>query len=389
MRALPSPIVPVILAALALPACNRGDAPPAQTPGQYPQTGQYQPPGGQYQQPGQYPQQPGQYPQQPGQYTPPGQYQPPGQYTPPASTGAGQYTPPAPPSTSPPPSIPAGPPSPNDPINLVDINYLRNNAGSVMGELIRALAPAAQAKVQGIPFIADPTVGEVNAYAACDDQGMPLMAITDGLLQIEAYVAQFKATDEIFGTNKLDGYLQIVAQNTRPHQPIPMPPAGFIDANQSADGRKVARQHQLMDEQLAFVLGHELAHHHLGHTGCANGQGGSRGVNPADLGRLLTRVMPAFNQPNEVAADIAGTNNLLAAGSRQQGTKWNEEGALLTLDYFSRLDQLTPATILFNFENTHPPPQLRRPIVQQTASTWRATGGAGFQLPGLPNIFGG
>jgi hypothetical protein len=218
---------------------------------------------------------------------------------------------------------------------------------------------------------------------------MPLMAITDSLLQIEAYVAQFKATDEIFGTSKLDAYLQLVAQNTRPHQPSPTPPAGFIDPTQSADGRKVARQHQLMDEQLAFVLGHELAHHHLGHTGCANGQGGSRGVNPADLGRLLTRVMPAFNQPNEVAADIAGINNLLTAGSRRQGAKWNEEGGLLTLDFFSRIDQLTPATILFNFENTHPPPQLRRPIIQQAANTWRATGGQGFQLPGLPGLFGG
>ncbi|MEO7329752.1 MAG: M48 family metalloprotease [Minicystis sp.] len=377
MRALPPSISILPLAlTVALTGCNRGDSPQPQTPGAYPP--------GQYQQPGQY--QPGPT----GQYTPPGSSMP-GQYTPPGSSTPGQYPPPAStnPGTPPAQQLPVGPPSPNDPINLVDINYLRNNAGSVMGELMGALSATAQAKIQGIPFIADPAVGEVNAYAACDDQGMPLMAITDGLLQIEAYVAQFKATDEIFGTNKLDAYLQLIAQNTRPHQPIPVPAAGFIDATQNADGRKVARQHQLMDEQLAFVLGHELAHHHLGHTGCANGQGGSRGVNPADLGRLLTRVLPALNQPNEVAADIAGINNLLTAGSRRQGVKWNEEGALLTLDFFSRIDQLTPATILFNFENTHPPPQLRRPIVQQAANTWRATGGQGFQLPGLPNIFGG
>ena len=60
----------------------------------------------------------------------------------------------------------------------------------------------------------------------------------------------------------------------------------------------------------------------------------------------------------------------------------------LTLDFFARLDQLTPASILFGFENTHPPPQIRRPIVQQAANTWRATGGTGWQLPTLPNLFG-
>jgi hypothetical protein len=258
----------------------------------------------------------------------------------------------------------------------------------VMTDLIAALPQAAQAKVQTIPFFADPTVGEVNAFAACDDQGLPLMAISDGLLQIESYISQFKATDELFGTHKLDSYLQLVAQNQRPRQPIVTPPVGFVDPIQHADGRKVARQHQLLEAQLAFVLGHELGHHHLGHTGCANGQGGSRGVGPGDFGRLLSRALPIFNQPNEITADIAGTNNLLSAGAKKQGYRWNEEGAFLTLDFFARLDQLTPATILFGFENSHPHPLLRRPIIQQAANGWRSSGGTGWQIPTFPNVFG-
>jgi len=403
MRSPSSSFAFVLLSALALTTggCTRSTSSSPPNYGQqgygyggYPPQGQYQQ--GQYPQ-GQYPQ--GQYPQ--GQSAPPGQYTPPAQTTPPASGQSGspwsdwlgglgfpQPTQPSSPSTPSTPSTP-GIPNPFDPINTVDINWLRNEAGVVIDALIDALPPNQKVRVQGIPLIADPTVGEVNAFAACDDQGLPLMAITDGLLQIEAYIAQFRATDELFGTNKLDQYLQRVAQYQQPRQPIVTPPAGFVDPVQNADPRKVARQHQLMDEQLAFVLGHELGHHHLGHTGCANGQGTSRGVSPSDLGRLLSRAVPMFNQPNEIASDVAGTNNLLSAGARQQGYKWNEEGALLTLDFFARLDQLTPAAILFGFESTHPHPLVRKPIVQQTANTWRSTGGGGFQLPTLPNIFGG
>ena len=337
------------------------------------------------------------YPQG-GSYSNPGQYSS-GGY-PPGSAPAPQYSPsqpqyppnqPLPPSGQPPqgtaPGLPpVSLPVLNDPVNGIEIQALRNIAGEVMGTLINALAPAPQARVRDIPFVADPTVGEVNAFAACDEQGLPLMAISDGLLEVEAHIAQFKATDELFGTRKVDQYVQLLAQNQRPNQPLARPGPGFVDPIQHVDGRKVARQRQIFEEQLAFVLGHELGHHHLGHTGCANGQGGSRGVNPSDLGRVLSRALPIFNQPNEMAADVAGVNNLLTAGSRRPAYKWTETGAMLTLSFFASLDQLTPATIVFGFERTHPHPLLRQPIVQSTANTWRMTGGNVLTIPGL---FGG
>ena len=285
---------------------------------------------------------------------------------------------------------PALGPVANDPINNVDLGWLRAQSGSVMGELIGALSAANQQKVSTIPFFADPSPGEVNAFAACDDQGQPLMAITDGLLEVEAHIAQFKANDEIFGTNKLDQYLTMLANQQQAGKPVVRPGAGFVDPTQHVDGRKVQRQHQLFEEQVAFVLGHELAHHYLGHTGCATGAGGgSRGVSAADLARLASNVIPLANQPNELASDAAGTNNLLSAGARRQGYKWTEAGALLTLDFFARLDQLTPASIVFSFERTHPAPQLRRPLVQAAANSWRASGGQGFPIPGLGTLFGG
>ncbi|MFO0553276.1 MAG: M48 family metalloprotease [Polyangiaceae bacterium] len=345
-------------------ATNAGQYPGGQYPqGQYPQ-GQY--PQGQYPQ-GQYPQ--GQYPQYPG-YDP-NQQQP--QPTASATT-------PVPTTTAVPSSTSTAPPVATlDPINNLDQQALRRRAGAVLGELVAALPDASRSKVQSVPLFADPTVGEVNAFAACDDQGQPLMAVSDGLLEVMAFSARAKAADEIFGGNRLSSYTQLVATNVKPKKPLPRPNADFISSTQDNDPRKIARQSQLFDEELAFVLGHELAHHHLGHTGCANG-GGSQGVGTGDFGRLLSRAVPAFNQPNEIAADVAGTQNLLSAG-KSRPVKWNEEGALLSLGFFSALDNFTPDSVLFGFESTHPPPQLRIPIVQNTANSWRMSGGTPVTTP--------
>ncbi|APR77761.1 Hypothetical protein A7982_03108 [Minicystis rosea] len=314
---------------------------------------------------------PAQYSMDPGQPNP-GQLNP-GQFT------QGQGYPGLPPGPPPPPVIPPGPPVANDPINNIDMTWLRAAAGGVLSELTAALPPEAQAKVQGVPFITDPTVGEVNAYAACNREHMPLMAMTDGILQIEAYIAQMRATDEVFGTQKLDAYLQYLAQNQKPKQPIVTPPPGLVDPVQHADYRKVIRQHHLLEEQMAFVLGHELAHHHLGHTGCAVGESGDRKVTVGDLFRMGQRIVPFANQPNEVAADVAGVTNLLTAGARRQGYHWTETGALLTLDFFSRLDKLTAEKLFLSFADSHPNPAVRVPFVNQAAANWRRNGGAQAQ----------
>lgn len=342
-------------AALALAACEEPNHRP-------PQYGYGSPPG-------QYP--PGQYP--PGQY-PPGQY-PPGQCAP-GQCPPGQY----PVQNQPPPGQPAGnaaPPVAYDPINANDIVWLRARAQQVIVDLIAALPPGPQSHVNGIPLVVDSTVGEVNAFASCTKDGKAAMAITDGLLDIEGHLAIAKANDELFGTRKTDEYISLIAQYQRPGQPIVQPPPGFFDATQFADARKVTRQHQLLDEQIGFVLGHELGHHYLGHLPCTS-QGG---ISPGEIGSVLASAVPLFNQPNELAADIAGTNDVLRAGARRADYHLTEGGGLLTMQFFSGLDQLTPESILFGFERTHPPPQLRIPVIQQAANGWRMTGGQLWPFP--------
>lgn len=348
-----------LLAALSLAACETPAA-----PAQYPQQqevapGQLPPQGYQGYAPGQLP--PQGYP--PGQLPPQPQYPQPSYY-PPAQPPQGY------PAQVPPPYV-----APQaDPINNVDLEYLRTSARSVLGELVAALPPAAQAKVQGIPFRPDTKVGEVNAYAGCDEQHQPYMAVTDALLQIEAYMSQLRAVDEVFGGQKLDGYVKMVAKYQKPGQPIVTPPAGFVDPAQQNDPRKVARQHQLLEEQLAFVLGHELGHHHLGHTGCAVGQSGDRPLTVGDLGRIFTKVVPPSNQMNEVSADAIGIDDVLAAGARRPGYHWTEGGAMLTLYFFSELQKLTLETLALGLLSSHPNPAFRVDPIRREAARFRATG---------------
>lgn len=279
------------------------------------------------------------------------------------------------PQTAPPSVVPSLPVA-FDPINSVDVNFLRGRAGAVLGELVANLPAPQRTRVQGIPLITDSTVGEVNAFASCTRDGKTAMAITDGLLDIQAHLAQARALDELFGSRKVDEYIRFIAQNQKPKTPIVQPPAGMFDPAKTVDARKVARQREVLDEQIAFVLGHELAHHYLGHLPCT----ATGGLSAAEVGRVLSDAIPALNQGNELQADSAGINNVLTTGAHRAGYRFTEGGALLTMQFFAGLDQLSPIDILFGFERSHPPPQLRVPVIQQVAAWWRQTGGQGLPI---------
>jgi hypothetical protein len=260
---------------------------------------------------------------------------------------------------------------------------MRQEPATVIAELIANLPDASRAKVQGIPLqpIEDPK--EVNAFAGCSKSGA-YMGITVPLALILARTSEARAYDELYGTAKYNELVNGFANEVRAQKAVTGPPAGFLPLPQALDPRKLARQKFLFDEQLAFVLGHELAHHYRGHTGCANGTSNS-GITPQDIGRFLSNAVPVFNQPNEVEADVQGTFNVLDTGARRSAGRYTEEGANLVLDFFSRLETLGIETVVLGFLMTHPPPQLRLPIVQNAAQQWRNNGGRApafpFQLP--------
>ncbi|HEY8076151.1 MAG TPA: hypothetical protein VIF62_18625 [Labilithrix sp.] len=321
-------------------------------------------------------------PQQDAQQPPPQQpppYYGPGYPPPPQQPYPGGYYPP--PGQQPPPGQPP-PPQAQRPLlaPLVGSQAYQNELRSVLAELMNSLTAQNQALVRGIPLVFDPTT-EVNAYAGCDDQGQPFLAATQGILDAADAISQTKATDEMFHTATYDAYTNAVLPNmAKQSNASAALPAGIIPTQYGADTRRWSRAHEMADEILAFTFGHELSHHYLGHTGCAKGQGGSSGPDPAALGRLVLRV-PAFNQFAESAADTAGCYNALDTGlaRRNQGNyQWNEEGGVFLLDYFGRLERAAGGGGLLsllspnNFLRTHPNPTIRLPAFQAVARTWHA-----------------
>jgi hypothetical protein len=320
-------------------------------PGYYPPPQpQYGPPGtSPYPQPTPYPQQ--QYPQPPYAQTPQGQ-------------------PPQGPYAPAPPAAPA--PQPVRPLlaPLVGPAAWQAEVRSVLAEQIANLSPQNQAKVRGIPLVFDPNPYEINAFAGCNDQGSPFLAGTEGLLEAVDAIAQTRATDDLYGTKTYEQYAAAITprlvQSDKASAALPL---GIIPLNVLANPQRLSHAHEWFDDIVAFTFGHELAHHYLGHTGCATGQV----VTPlTNLGQLISGA-PFVSQPMEAAADNAGVIDSLDTGrARRPAYRWSEAGGVALLDFFARLEQAggVSALNLANLFRSHPYPTLRIPLIQLTARTW-------------------
>ncbi|MBI2393546.1 MAG: M48 family metalloprotease [Deltaproteobacteria bacterium] len=250
---------------------------------------------------------------------------------------------------------------------------MKDEAKKIYQKEIDSLSASRKATVEKIPLLFEDNKEEINAFAGCDDTGKTFVVVTAGMYQMLDLMAQTRATDETFGTGYYDEYIKELAKQQEGKAKIlPLPP-GMLDLTKSLDQRKLKRQRQLFDESIAYVLGHELAHHYMGHLGsvCTGGGGGK--INPGDIIRFAKKVVPAVNQANEIQSDVEGVNNLLTAGQNESEYKWSEGGALLVIDFFKKLRDLHPGAPLFTFMMTHPAPEVRAPVVKNTANWWRLT----------------
>lgn len=264
------------------------------------------------------------------------------------------------------------PPGSYDNTGAFTLAYLQMEARSVIAEVTASLEPAHQVRVQSIPLQFSSNLGEINAAAGCTRSGRSLMAITAGLLVVSSASAEAKAVDELANTQLVGAYQAEIARLARAEQPVHGLTPGSVPPALMFDPRKLARQKFLFDQQVAFILGHELAHHYRGHTGCAGG-GNAVGneANAEEVVRVVSNTLPMFNQPVEAEADAWGVTSVLDAGSRRVGGRWTEEGALLSMDFFAQMDNLRGNSPMLLFVRTHPPSALRRPIIQMWADRWR------------------
>src|SRR4051812_13713283 len=184
-----------------------------------------------------------------------------------------------------------------DPINTRNLPWLHAETGRVMKQLIATLGFDKHAEVADVELITDDYFGIANAFAVCNADGRPVVAVTDKLIEILARLAAARAMEELFDVDATEAYIAWSAE----HPLSSGPPDGREDRAMWNDRKKLIRQRAIFDESIAWVLGHELAHHYLGHIRC-DGSGGL-----VDAIRDAARaIVPAFQQPDELAADAAG-----------------------------------------------------------------------------------
>jgi hypothetical protein len=247
--------------------------------------------------------------------------------------------------------------------------FLRTEVDAVYREVLSHLPPDHRARVEHVPLhIVDDPV-EPNAAAGCSPGSRaPMVMITTPMLTIAAATSEAHAYDELASTSTYETYASGLIDMIRRQRVAGLAP-GALSGPLATDPRKLARQRELFDEQIAFILGHELAHHYRGHTGCAPG-GSASAAEAESLERSLADAAPPLEQPFEIEADMWGVTSVLETGHVRTGGTWTEEGALLSLDTFRHLGETRTEDLPMVFLSTHPPSMLRAPIVQSVAHDW-------------------
>ncbi len=264
------------------------------------------------------------------------------------------------------------PPGAYDASGAFTLPFMEQEAQYLLATVAANLDPTQRARIANIPLNFLPTMTEVNAAAGCTRGGRSFMVATAAILVLHAATAEARAVDELASTHLLQDYTDRTVRMVRSEQVVRGLDTGVVPAAWALDQRKLARQRFLFDEQIGFILGHELAHHYRGHTGCATGAAPSQQQGEAeDLERAVSNLAPLFNQPLELEADTWGTVSLLDAGARHPTGRWTEEGGVMSMEFFARLEGLSGNSPLLFFVHSHPPAAIRRPVIQLWASQWR------------------
>lgn len=286
---------------------------------------------------------------------------------------------PAPPARG---TLAAAPPGSFDAHGHMPRAFLEQRAHTVHQALVAALDARQNEQTRAIPFEVLDEPNEPNAAAGCTRATRtPVMMITSAMLELAAGIAEAKAYDEAAGTSTYDQYVTAVIEQVRNQRPVQGVHPSLHTAPHSTDPHKLARQVHLYDQQVAFIVGHELAHHYRGHTDCVSGRTDAERERDA-ISRRLAHTIPTFSQPREVEADMWGVVNVMESGRGRSGGVWNQEGALLNMDFFRRLADRGGAELVLAFLSTHPPALVRIPIVRSTAQQWRA----GWRPPAMPTL---
>lgn len=235
--------------------------------------------------------------------------------------------------------------------------------------LVEASAPEARARLVGVYVAFDPSATDLVAAAACDDDGDPVVVLSDAMLRLAEAVARARAFDEANGSSRVEDYATWLAERQLPGARLLPPPAGTYTGGAAPRGEA-----SRLREVQAGLLARELAHLVAGDVVC-RGADDLRERGDAEwtegerrtARELAPRVYaPSRNVPREEAAA-----RLLVAAER------TEQGYLALLRFFARIEATRlarPGRVRFSssYEATHPDASLRLAAVRAASDDARA-----------------
>ncbi len=247
------------------------------------------------------------------------------------------------------------------------LSSAKTAARDALGALVAHLSPDDKKRLTGLYVAFDESATDINALAACDDDGDYVVVVSDALLRLATTVAQAEATDEVFGTHKLDEYAAFLAGSQAEGVRALPPPAGFFDAAQARAPAKLALEAVRLREIAGAVVAHELQHLVQGDLVCPNPtathERGDDVWTREEREHALAVALKIYATGRVLAADGAATTRLLDAGM-------TELGNLGWLSVVSRIEG-TPAEKGSTYLALHHDGGVRAEVVRAAADQWR------------------
>ena len=133
---------------------------------------------------------------------------------------------------------------------------LRTLAQSSLRAQIEVLAPAERRRLVGLYVAIDPDAADPAAQISCDDDGDPVIDVTDAMLRLGSHVAR---ADE--ASHRIEDYAAFLVRTQLPGRRLLPPPPGFFATGASARPERTA-------EIVGWIVARELARFRAGNLAC-------------------------------------------------------------------------------------------------------------------------
>ena len=234
--------------------------------------------------------------------------------------------------------------------------------------LLLLLPVPTQHRLRGTYLAFDGASLDVNALAACDDDGDHVVVLTDSLLLLLDFVAQASASDTRSPAHKLLDYGAFIGASQRAGKRFLPPAPGFFERDERGDGTATrptpgGLEAERFEEALTGLVAHELAHILDGDVACraptSTREQGDDVWTPAEQAQAIANARLTYTADSALEAHRMATKLLRgidASGPRQHGEPPKGDGYLDFLTFVDAAERARPTISPIVYLTFHPHP---------------------------------